>query len=71
VQRPRTWVATLAITGHLALGLACVLVLPRLLYPPLSGTELQDTLTARAHRTPTGPKRPADPAEQLGIADPP
>ncbi len=44
MQRQRIQLAALAIAGLLAL-LACVLILPRLLYPPLSRAELQGVPT--------------------------
>jgi hypothetical protein len=46
MQRPANWLIVVVITGLLAM-LACVLILPRLLYPPLSGAELQNVPTAK------------------------
>jgi hypothetical protein len=46
MQRPANWLIVLVITGTLAL-LACVLVLPRLLYPPLSSAQLQRVPTTK------------------------
>ena len=40
------WLTIVALTGLLVLA-ACVAVLPRLLYPPLSQTELQSVPTAK------------------------
>jgi uncharacterized protein YjbI with pentapeptide repeats len=41
------WLAALVVTGVLTLTLACVVFLPRLLYPPLSQAELQGVPTAK------------------------
>ena len=47
MQRSVTvWLAVLAVTGLLVLT-AYVVVLPQLLYPPLSQTELQDVRTSK------------------------
>jgi hypothetical protein len=47
MQRSVTvWLAMLGITGLLVLA-ACVVVLPRVLYPPLSGIELQNVPTPK------------------------
>jgi uncharacterized protein YjbI with pentapeptide repeats len=46
MRRPIIWLAVL-ITGVLAFTLACVVFLPRLLYPPLSRAELQGVSTAK------------------------
>jgi len=47
MQRWVIWLAMLAALVLLALLLACVVVVPRLLYPPLSPTELRDVATAK------------------------
>jgi hypothetical protein len=47
MQRRAAWLAVLTLTGLLALLLVGVVLLPRLLYPPLSRTELQDVPTAK------------------------
>jgi hypothetical protein len=47
MQRRAAWLAVLTLTGLLALLLVGVVLLPQLLYPPLSRTELQDVPTAK------------------------
>ncbi len=47
MRRPMIWLAVLVVTGVLAFTLACIVFLPRLLYPPLSQAELQGVPTAK------------------------
>jgi hypothetical protein len=47
MQRRAAWLVALTLAGLLALLLVGVVLLPRLLYPPLSRTELQDVPTAK------------------------
>jgi hypothetical protein len=80
VRRSTTWLVAGSVAGLMALLLACILVFPRLLYPPLSEEDLAGVTHADRRvelrqaqsqgERPAGGAAAEEPAEPIGAAEP-